>query len=568
MTITDAVIDTVWDTFFEPPPIRRDRWGRYQVVGVDGRLTGYTRATTLAKALDDQSALVDWSARVACLGMADTPALVEQFKTVDRDDRQALRKLAETAKAAGGGIYRRDLGSHLHDQLHRFWTQPQFRVEQAHAGDVQAVVDLFAIHGLTPLDGYFERLIVCDELQTAGMPDLLVTDSAGHIYICDYKTGASIQYGALGWAQQLAIYANADSEYVQGAAVDGSDDVRLEWPDVDRQNAYIVHVEPFSGVATLHQLDIAAGWEALHLAVQVREWRKRKSLLTAARVPVPGVAVEPAAVNMHTERREWLLERIETIKTVNGALDTLLDCWPQDVATLRQSDSHSDAELDLVAAAISKTEATWRMPFADTIDPKHVEATTKLSVDDPRVVDVLDRIGWLPDDILDELRDDFAALRLPSLNRGQQTAAQVGQVAELLDHYETQYQLRKDRLQRITVTTGVHVDLWFMAAGVNVANRPLFSALDVDLVEAVIEAHTVGAVTMTDGQLTIETDTASAVLVARHGTKQRAVAAAKRAGAIRNLSTPSRFADLLGDLQLVCLTAAATPNTPISTNES
>ena len=51
---------------YEP---ERDRWGRPII---DGRT--YTRASTLAKALDDQSALIDWSARVALQGMSRQPS--------------------------------------------------------------------------------------------------------------------------------------------------------------------------------------------------------------------------------------------------------------------------------------------------------------------------------------------------------------------------------------------------------------------------------------------------------------------------------------------------------------
>ena len=41
---------------------RRDRWGRYQVLPPrGGKLVGYTRATTIAKILDDSSSLMAWN---------------------------------------------------------------------------------------------------------------------------------------------------------------------------------------------------------------------------------------------------------------------------------------------------------------------------------------------------------------------------------------------------------------------------------------------------------------------------------------------------------------------------
>ena len=63
--MTDMIGQPIGDT------VRRDRWGRYQVLPPEGeKVQGYTRATTVAKALDDQSSLMTWNARMTALGLA------------------------------------------------------------------------------------------------------------------------------------------------------------------------------------------------------------------------------------------------------------------------------------------------------------------------------------------------------------------------------------------------------------------------------------------------------------------------------------------------------------------
>jgi hypothetical protein len=45
--------------------IPRDRWGRPLIEPPDGgKPIGYTRVSTLAKALDDKTSLMDWKCRI------------------------------------------------------------------------------------------------------------------------------------------------------------------------------------------------------------------------------------------------------------------------------------------------------------------------------------------------------------------------------------------------------------------------------------------------------------------------------------------------------------------------
>src|SRR5690606_21975380 len=119
----------------------------------------------------------------------------------------------------------------------------------------------------------------------AGMADRHVI-VGGQRYIADIKTGSGIDYGAGGFAVQLAIYAHATSLY------DYVTETHAEPPPLDRERGLIIHVPAAGGDVTLHWLDIAAGREALDHALWARSWRKRKGLLTAYDEP-PAAAPTP-----------------------------------------------------------------------------------------------------------------------------------------------------------------------------------------------------------------------------------------------------------------------------------
>ena len=273
---------------------RRDRWGRYVVVPPGkAKPVGYTRATTVAKALDDNANLMDWACRMTALGLAQRPDLLSLVMVADPTDRKALNSVCERAKEAGGATARRDLGTALHAMIERSHAEPDWPVPAEYAADVAALNTALHDAGYDVVAGLSEVMVVLDRHQIAGTADLVVQRrSDGVRFIADIKTGSSVQFGQLAWAVQLAIYAHADCRYVQGAAADGSEDQRLALPEIDREQALILHVEPGSGRCDVYALDIAAGAEALEVAMQVRQWRKAKKLLTQ---------IEGGGTTSHTE---------------------------------------------------------------------------------------------------------------------------------------------------------------------------------------------------------------------------------------------------------------------------
>ena len=84
----------------------------------------------------------------------------------------------------------------------------------------------------------------------------------------------------------------------------------------------IIHLDAKTGACELIWIDIAAGWEAVQLAVQVKRWRARKGL---ARTWLQAGADEPKPkAPTHTQRqRQSTLDAINTANTV----DDLLNIW-------------------------------------------------------------------------------------------------------------------------------------------------------------------------------------------------------------------------------------------------
>lgn len=381
-----------------PAEVRRDRWGRYVVVPPNGdKPTGYQRATTLAKMLEDTSNLTDWACRMTLLGAAARPDIIASVLAADADDRKKLNDLAKQAKEHGGANIRRDLGTAVHKFVELSHADPTYVVPEPYAADVAAINAAIDDAGFDVVVEFSERILVVDSIQVAGMCDLVLRRrSDDRLFIGDLKTGSSVKYGALGWATQLSIYSMADNIYVQGAAKDGSDDQRLPAPDVDPTQAFIIHCEPQSGRADVHALTI--GSEFVDLAVAVREIRKRRDLLvkfegggtdahaeagTAVRTAASAVvgSVEdnqpPAAALaiLHETRTAWLRRRVDHLVATLSKRH-VAEAWPVDVATpkaITDGATWSDGDIDAIVAALDALEAKHDVPFGDE-DPAKTAA--------------------------------------------------------------------------------------------------------------------------------------------------------------------------------------------------
>lgn len=256
----------------EPVKVQRDRWGRPIV---DGR--AYTRASTLAKTLDETSALAAWKTRMAIVGVARNPDLHALAATTDPQDRRALNEIAERAAERAGATSGRDLGTSIHSASELVDAGlPTGHLPAPVLADALAYAAASRAEGLTPVAA--ETFVAHEQLGVAGSFDRLMSSPDGFV-IGDIKTGSNpdlgrvLAYSGLAWATQLAAYANStpwDGGWSSWEAVGGA-------PSTSR--GVIFYVPRGSGRCHPVWLDLEVGWRAACLSVQVREIRKVKVTL-------------------------------------------------------------------------------------------------------------------------------------------------------------------------------------------------------------------------------------------------------------------------------------------------
>jgi hypothetical protein len=349
-------------------PVRRDRWGRYLVVPSHGKKPkGYTRATTVAKALDSQDGLIKWNGRMILLGLLQRPDLLALAATIDAEDKKQLNSLCDQASEAGGSVTRRNLGTAIHAMVEQSFKESDYQAPEPYRADIEAIHAAVKAAGGEVLTDMIERIVVLDELGIAGTFDGIIR-IGDRLYLFDLKTGSL--FGGLAWAIQLSIYAHADALYLQGPNEDGSADTRFPMPEVDKERAIIIHCEPGSGHAELHWLDIATGYEALQVAMQVRQYRNVKPIspLTTDSVPAP---IEQVTEYVDEQWRKLARERIGTMLDHANARTDILREWPSDIATLRSGDPISVTDGDRLSVLFSRIEREHGLPFADV--PTSVE---------------------------------------------------------------------------------------------------------------------------------------------------------------------------------------------------
>ena len=410
-----------------PPPddeIRRDRWGRYLVVPPGGGApVGYTRVTTVAKALDEGGGLAPWKATMATCGAIMRPAIRAQWETLIATHngdpwyagtraKAECKRLVEEAAAVGGANDRREIGTSLHaiTALVDLGRAPTHLTEETER-DVVAYRDGLAAAGITILPGLIEQTVVLDDYQVAGTFDRAAGVPGFELpLIADLKCGADLSYSWQGIAVQLAAYSRADALYRQGAAADGSDDVRLAMPEVDQDNGLIMWLNAGTGRLELFLVDLRAGWQAFEQSMWARTWRKATVSMrytpgggrwvndedladaleaSVARHPAsgpqappeapvapvaeapaptpapaaPAAALAPLAPAELVAIREWLGERIAAIGRHGPARADLGLSWPPGMPTLRASTDHTATELAEIERLVADVERRNKITF-------------------------------------------------------------------------------------------------------------------------------------------------------------------------------------------------------------
>lgn len=369
----------------EKAEVRRDRWGRYMVLPPgESTPVGYTRATTVAKTLDDQQGLIDWGKRMVALGLGTRPDLLALVQGCTPDDKKQLNSICERAAEAGGATSRRDLGTAWHSFAERAAQDPDWLPPAPYDRDIAAMRDELRRAGLTIVPEYLEQMMVNDEWAIAGTADLVLTDGE-ELYFADYKTGSSVTLGALGFAIQLAIYANCNNIYRQHST-NAQLDERLPMPKVNKSTGVIIHIEPGSGKCDLYWLDLEIGAEALELAMGVRAMRKQKPLVKiqpTAQVKAEQIVERVAAGHISSQARQAICDRVAALVAA-GHADLLAGRWPENTPTPKTGEPYTEEQADKLRQMLSIVEKIVEAPFPAPEPAVEAEYIKKAVADVPR----------------------------------------------------------------------------------------------------------------------------------------------------------------------------------------
>lgn len=286
----------------ERPPrdedkVRRDGKGRPYIKEIDilGKLTGkevtYTRVTKYIDCVDDKSTLARWGERQlvkGLLGPRGNRFRAEASSMIADDQKFNLNELIKKIKEAAGAEDQAAIGTAVHAITERYDLGMQLgEMDPLYDADLRAYIE--ATRHLK--HHIIERLVVNDDLQTAGTPDrvteYLPCEVCGRrLFIFDLKTGRVDNYTQNSHAMQLSIYAHSQIYHIDTG-------VREDPPDICPHKGIICSLPAGTGKAELKWIDIMTGWNLVGVATAVRKARR----IRAGRVPFIAVPDIIAMIN-------------------------------------------------------------------------------------------------------------------------------------------------------------------------------------------------------------------------------------------------------------------------------
>lgn len=255
--------------------LTRDRYGRPLIVPPDGgEPIPYTRVSTMAKALDDQTNLMLWKQRKTTEGLIRRPDLLTRaagaLANGDPDEdwptKRAMNDVCNEATEAAGASKGASAGTGFHSLTEAIdrGDEPLF-VPPADVPRLEAYREATA--GIEWLD--LECFVVNDAVRAAGTFDRLGRLPDGRVVVMDLKSGKSEADYPLSTTVQIAIYAH-------GSRYDGTAARTPIHPELDLTTGVLIHLPP-SGGCRLYELNLGLGWEAAGLAARVhgrvRKWK-------------------------------------------------------------------------------------------------------------------------------------------------------------------------------------------------------------------------------------------------------------------------------------------------------
>lgn len=258
--------------------------GQYRLPDpVTGKLTAYTRVSTLAETIADHFHLDKWRRRMVVRGLVEGGVRVESGEPLS-DER--ANRIAEEAMTAAGAAQAAEFGTAVHAWLEAVDTGkvavPALPEEYRDHG--REYLHALTRHAVEPVPEYCERIVYHAETNTVGTLDRIYRLPDGTLAVGDVKTSRTLDFAYLSYAAQVALYASADFMLTpDGGAWEPMPTVRQDY-------AVLAHVPSSTPEhAALIPFDIAAGQTYYRLALQVRRARAQaaKDVPFRHALPIP-----------------------------------------------------------------------------------------------------------------------------------------------------------------------------------------------------------------------------------------------------------------------------------------
>jgi hypothetical protein len=250
--------------------IPRDRWGRPLITPIGGgKAVGYTRMSTLAKALDDKSALTRWKQRQVVIGMANRPDLSAVAAAVKGDDRkldeivETAMTVAESERAANIGTALHALSEQVDEGVDIDTLPPQFQADLRAYSAAMAGIQILAK----------EMFVVTDEIEAAGTFDKLCRLPDGRVVVADVKTGQHEPKYPHSATTQIAGYSRGHLYDPEKGRVG-----HLPSLGIDQEVGLLIWMPAGKGICELYLLDLTVGWGLAQVSVAVRAAFKKKPI--------------------------------------------------------------------------------------------------------------------------------------------------------------------------------------------------------------------------------------------------------------------------------------------------
>lgn len=335
-----------------PPPAPReevqfDGYGRYKIPSpTTGRLTSYTRATTVASSTSDHFMLNQWKIRTKVTGVLRAADLHTRKDTEGLTDAEyelanAYALLLEAMKGGtakkindaidliddlAGGADAKELGGAVHDWLGELDMGRVLLQQIPEQFQPYAIAYQDALHraGLVAVPEYVERLVLNDRGKetVAGRLDRIYRIvETGELVLGDLKTSKTLDFSLLEYAIQFAVYGYATLMLNLDGKTWGA------MPDINQEFCVCVHVPSDQpDRSQVVPFDLWAGGEGMITAIEVRDQRKDiPKRVLGHTTPIP---------SRDTLRYVEARQRIQSITSMDDAValrEEYEDVWTDDL---------------------------------------------------------------------------------------------------------------------------------------------------------------------------------------------------------------------------------------------